>query len=84
MSERNLPTARLIVDPIACDGIGLCAHLAGRLIRPDSWGFPIIEPNQIEAADLAAARTAVRACPRDALTLLVHPQTERHRSPPPS
>jgi ferredoxin len=34
--------ARLRVDPTACDGIGMCAHLAPDLIVLDTWGYPII------------------------------------------
>lgn len=63
---------RVRVDPIVCDGIGLCAHLAEPLIRLDRWGFPIVAEAPIEDGDrraLRAARTAVRACPRRALAL---------------
>ena len=33
--------ARLRVDPIACDGRGLCAEALPELITLDDWGFPI-------------------------------------------
>jgi ferredoxin len=33
---------RLRVDPIACDGRGLCAEILPELITLDDWGFPII------------------------------------------
>ena len=33
----------LVVDPIACDGHGVCAELLPERIRLDPWGFPIIE-----------------------------------------
>ena len=31
---------RLKVDPIACDGHGLCAELLPELVTLDDWGFP--------------------------------------------
>lgn len=57
---------RLRVDPLACEGIGLCAQLAGRAVELDRWGYPIIEAH-LDTRDLGAARRAVRACPRKAL-----------------
>ncbi|MGA2806273.1 MAG: ferredoxin [Acidimicrobiales bacterium] len=33
---------RIRVDPIACDGRGLCAELLPELISLDDWGYPII------------------------------------------
>jgi ferredoxin len=63
------PVERIRVDPVACEGIGICAHLAPQLITVDSWGFPIlpVEPVQPRARRQAAA--AVAACPRRALFL---------------
>lgn len=60
--------ARLRVDPIACDGRGICAELLPGLITLDDWGFPIIHgdvppPLRDEAAE------AARLCPRLALRL---------------
>lgn len=55
---------RLRVDPVACDGIGMCARLS-TAVGLDEWGYPIVGgllPDQV-----AAARRAVRACPRRAL-----------------
>jgi ferredoxin len=64
-------TARpvLRVNPIACAGRGLCAELVPELITLDDWGYPIIEPGAVRPDLLAAARTAVRLCPRLALRL---------------
>lgn len=61
--------ARLRVDPVACDGIGMCAHLAPNLVTLDTWGFPIVRGRPSGRADLRAARNAVAACPRKALHL---------------
>ena len=33
----------LRVDPIACDGHGLCAELFPEGITLDDWGFPIVD-----------------------------------------
>ncbi len=37
-------TRHLAVNPIACDGHGLCAELLPELIRLDDWGYPLIDP----------------------------------------
>ena len=61
---------RLVVDPVACDGIGICAHLAPNLVVLDTWGFPITPDPPLQHADLRSARAAVAGCPRHALILL--------------
>ena len=61
--------ARLVVDPIACDGRGLCAELLPGIITLDDWGFPIISDGDIPASLQADATTVVRLCPRLALRL---------------
>ncbi len=60
---------RVRVDPIACDGIGMCAHLAPGVIAVDSWGYPMVPTTPVSGRDLRAARAAVAACPRRALFL---------------
>lgn len=57
------------VDPIACDGHGLCAELFPERIRLDDWGYPIVE-GDVPAALEKHARSAVAACPTQALRLL--------------
>jgi ferredoxin len=64
------PGARLVVDPIACDGHGVCAELFPERITLDPWGFPIIEPGEIPARHLDHAERAAVSCPRMALTLV--------------
>jgi ferredoxin len=60
---------RLRLDPIACDGHGLCAELLPEIIELDEWGFPILHDRDV-AGDLDAhARRAVAACPALALRL---------------
>jgi ferredoxin len=58
---------RLRLDPVACDGVGICAHVAGDLVRVDSWGYPILADRPLDARGERKARAAVAACPRRAL-----------------
>ncbi len=59
----------LRLDPIACDGHGLCAELFPERIRLDDWGFPILDPRRCPAALDEHARRAVAECPKLALRL---------------
>ena len=60
---------RLVLDPIACEGRGLCFELLPELIRSDDWGFPVLSGGAVPDALLPAARRAVAACPVLALRL---------------
>ena len=60
---------RLAVDPILCDGRGLCAELAPDRVTLDDWGFPIIDPTPLGARQLSDAKRAVKACPVLALRI---------------
>ncbi|TME23720.1 MAG: ferredoxin [Chloroflexi bacterium] len=60
---------RLVVDPIKCDGRGLCAGLLPELIRLDDWGYPIVNPEPLPAHLLPHARRAVEDCPVLAIAL---------------
>jgi ferredoxin len=62
-------TRRLVVNPIACTGHGLCADLFPERITLDDWGYPIIDPTPITADLEEHARRAVAACPTLALQL---------------
>jgi ferredoxin len=64
----------LRVDPLACDGIGICSHLAPSLISVDSWGYPILPRDALSQRELRQAQAAVTACPRRALFLQPPPQ----------
>ena len=55
------------IDPIACDGIGMCAHLAPGVIAIDSWGYPVLPAKPVGGRDLRAAKAAMAAGPRGAL-----------------
>jgi ferredoxin len=61
---------RLSVNPIACDGHGLCAELLPELVTLDEWGFPIVADQDVPPALEAHARRAVAACPTLALALV--------------
>jgi ferredoxin len=58
---------RLRVNPVACDGIGICMHLAPTLVRSDSWGYPLLTDDPLDRADRRAAEAATAACPRRAM-----------------
>jgi ferredoxin len=62
---------RLVVDPIACVGHGLCVDLFPEWITSDDWGYPIIDPRPIPANLSGHARRAVEMCPALALKLRV-------------
>jgi ferredoxin len=69
-TERALKQPRqLVVDPIACDGHGLCAELFPERITLDDWGFPIVDPTPIPGSLERHARRAVADCPMRALRL---------------
>lgn len=57
------------VNPIACEGHGLCAELFPERIELDDWGYPIIDPTPIPASLEKHARRAVTNCPTLALAL---------------
>lgn len=65
---------RLSVDPIACDGHGLCADLVPELVRLDDWGYPILSGDTVSGTVERHARRAVAACPKLALRLVETPR----------
>jgi ferredoxin len=68
-------TARLRVNPIACEGHGLCAELFPEWIELDDWGYPIVDDRPIPPGLLDHARRAADACPTLALLLEVTPRS---------
>jgi ferredoxin len=62
-------SSRLRVNPIACDGHGLCAELFPERVTLDDWGYPIVDGAPIPRALEQHARRAVDACPVLALRL---------------
>lgn len=59
----------LRVNPIACDGHGLCAELFPERVRLDDWGYPIIDPTPIPRSLQPHLRRAVETCPKLALAI---------------
>jgi ferredoxin len=59
----------LRVDPIACDGHGLCAELFPERIALDEWGYPIVDGQPIPRELEKHAQRAVSECPKLALLL---------------
>jgi len=66
------------VDPIACEGHGLCAELLPERIRLDDWGYPIIDGEPVGPDLIALARRAADSCPT--LALKLHAARERERA----
>jgi len=62
-------SSRLRVNPIACDGHGLCAELFPERVSLDDWGYPLIDGSPIPRGLREHARRAVGACPVLALRL---------------
>jgi len=60
----------LRLDPIACDGHGVCAELFPERIQLDDWGFPILDSRAVPPALDEHARRAVAGCPKLALRLV--------------
>ena len=83
-SRRPVMRPHLEVDPIACDGHGLCAELLPELIRLDDWGYPMLDPGPIPPGLEAHVRRAVAACPTLALRVrdrpAPRPGTDRQRA----
>jgi ferredoxin len=71
----------LRIDPIACDGRGLCAELFPEWIALDDWGYPIADHDPVPDHLLAHARRAVDACPKLALTLRAEGSLGEPRKP---
>ena len=65
MSERALR-----VNPILCDGHGMCAELFPERIELDEWGYPVIDPAPLTADLEKHARRAVAGCPAVALLIV--------------
>lgn len=70
-------SSRLVVNPVACTGHGLCAELFPEWISLDDWGYPIIDPRPVPPHLEAHARRAISACPTLALLLRKEPAANR-------
>jgi ferredoxin len=63
---------QLVLDPVACDGRGVCAEMLPERIELDRWGYPVIDAAEIAPALFEHAVRAVRSCPKQALHLVEH------------
>jgi ferredoxin len=61
---------QLVLDPVACDGRGVCAEMLPERIELDRWGYPVIDGSEIVPALVEHAVRAVRSCPKQALHLV--------------
>ena len=66
-SHQKQSSRYLRINPIACDGVGICSHLAPDLIAVDSWGYPILTGHPLRPSQQRSAEGAVNGCPRKAL-----------------
>lgn len=64
----------LVLDPVACDGRGVCAEMLPERIELDRWGYPVIDGTEIVPALVEHAVRAVRSCPKQALHLVERTQ----------
>lgn len=69
MREPGSDGTTLRVNPILCDGVGMCAHLAPNVISIDRWGFPVFPRRPLTGEEADEALRAVRGCPMQALLL---------------
>jgi ferredoxin len=57
----------LLLNPIICDGRGLCHDAAPHLIELDEWGYPILPGGKLSLpltkSTRKAAEDATHACP---------------------
>ncbi|NUP46615.1 MAG: ferredoxin [Catenulispora sp.] len=60
---------RLRVDPIACEGHGLCIEAFPEMVGRDPWGYPVLPADAIPPHLMRHAQRAVAVCPVLALRL---------------
>ena len=60
---------KLRVNPIACEGHGVCAELLPELISLDEWGYPLLSAEPVPARLMRQAKRTVTDCPALALHL---------------
>jgi ferredoxin len=68
---------KLRVNPIMCEGHGMCAELLPEIITLDQWGYPILAGGPVPPPLTDLAWRAAQACPT--LALLVDETRHKHR-----
>jgi ferredoxin len=82
--EDVMTPLRLVLDPIACDGHGLCAELLPELIALDDWGYPVLVRSEVPPGLEGYARRAVATCPKLALRVESGSRAPRGPGGPPA
>lgn len=67
MRRSTAPVLRL--DPISCEGHGICAELLPERVMLDDWGYPMVDATPLPPDLVAHARRAAANCPALALRL---------------
>jgi ferredoxin len=71
MTAHVTPQTMLVLNPLLCEGRGMCADAAPDLLELDEWGFPVLPGGGLRAvlspSQLTSARAATDACPALAL-----------------
>ncbi|MEU8247880.1 ferredoxin [Nonomuraea sp. NPDC048916] len=60
---------QIILNRPRCEGHGLCEEAAPHLMHLDDEGELVLDREEVDGADLDAARAAARVCPVAALRL---------------
>jgi ferredoxin len=60
---------QIILDRPRCEGHGLCEEAAPQLMHLDDEGDLVLDVEDVDDSELAAAQAAVRVCPVAALRL---------------
>jgi ferredoxin len=61
---------RVLIDEDRCSGHGRCYTLAPVLFDPDDQGHGLVSVDPLPPDQLDAARSAVRNCPEQAISLI--------------
>ncbi|MFI1562224.1 ferredoxin [Streptomyces sp. NPDC020490] len=61
---------RIVLDRPRCEGHGLCEEAAPQLMHLDDEGELVIDREEFDEADAAAANAAARVCPVAALRIV--------------
>lgn len=65
--SRSTTSPTLVLNPIMCNGRGLCHDAAADLIALDEWGYPLLPGGGLRASlgpdQVRAGEAATHACP---------------------
>lgn len=69
MRKANDSSPRLGIDPITCQGHGLCIEAFPERVGRDPWGYPVLSQDPIPSHLMRHAERAVAVCPVLALRI---------------